>query len=409
MAKFDFIAVKEGGQTIEASLEAADRLTAIATVRGQGLRLISLKERTAKKSGRQLLKGRGKRVKSDEIVIFTRQLSAMISAGVPIIRALTSMAKYAESATFRKAIEQVAKDIEGGEPFAEALSRHPSIFNDVYVNMVRAGEAAGILDEILKRLALQQEKNSAIRKKVKSAMTYPTVLIVITIGAFFGLMLFVIPSLGNTIKDLAGEDAELPMLTQTMMGISQFMVNFWYIIFPLMGVGIWLLLRYIKTPVGKKQFHQFTIRAPILGKITRKIAVARFTRTFSALIGAGVAVLEALDITARAVGNEIYEESLHKAALRVKNGEVFSKIIAEDELLYPPIVSQMLAVGEETGQTDSVLVKVADFYEEEVDAAIAGISSTIEPVMIVVMGGMVGLIAASVMLPITGLANQMQE
>ncbi len=164
MAKFDFIAVKEGGQTIEASLEAADRLTAIATVRGQGLRLISLKERTAKKSGRQLLKGRGKRVKSDEIVIFTRQLSAMISAGVPIIRALTSMAKYAESATFRKAIEQVAKGIEGGEPFAEALSRHPSIFNDVYVNMVRAGEAAGILDEILKRLALQQEKNSAIPK-----------------------------------------------------------------------------------------------------------------------------------------------------------------------------------------------------------------------------------------------------
>jgi type IV pilus assembly protein PilC len=193
------------------------------------------------------------------------------------------------------------------------------------------------------------------------------------------------------------------------MGISQFMVDFWYIIFPLMGAGIWLLLRYIKTPVGKKQFHQFTIRAPNLGKITRKIAVARFTRTFSALIGAGVAVLEALDITARAVGNKVYEESLHKAALRVKNGEVFSKIIAEDELLYPPIVSQMLAVGEETGQTDSVLVKVADFYEEEVDAAIAGISSTIEPVMIVVMGGMVGLIAASVMLPITGLANQMQE
>ena len=193
-----------------------------------------------------------------------------------------------------------------------------------------------------------------------------------------------------------------------MMSISQFFVSFWYIIFPLMGVGVWLLLRYIKTPVGKKQFHLLVVRAPILGKIIRKISVARFTRTYSALIGAGVAVLEALAITAKAVGNKTYEESLNKAAIRVKNGEAFSKVIAEDTLLYPPIVSQMLAVGEETGQTDSVLVKVADFYEEEVDTAISGLSSTIEPIMIVVMGSMVGLIAASVMLPITGLATQME-
>lgn len=407
MPKFNFVATTGNGQTVISTIEATDRMNAISNLNEQNLKLVSLTEQKAEGAGR-LAKVSSKKVKSEEIVIFTRQLSAMVSAGVPIIRALNSMAKYAESAVFKRAITKVAKDIEGGESFSLALSHHPAIFNDVYVNMVGAGEAAGILDDILKRLALQQEKNSSIKKKIKSAMTYPMVLMGITILAFFGLMLFVIPSLGSTIKDLAGEDAELPGLTQAMMSISQFFVSYWYIIFPLMGTAIWLLLRYTKTPNGKKQSHALLVRAPVVGTIIRKISVARFTRTYSALIGAGVAVLEALDITAKAVGNKSYEDSLHKAAQRVKNGESFSKIIAEDELLYPPIVSQMLAVGEETGQTDMVLVKVADFYEEEVDTAISGLSSTIEPIMIVVMGSMVGLIAASVMLPITGLSNQME-
>ena len=234
------------------------------------------------------------------------------------------------------------------------------------------------------------------------------VLIFITIVAFFGLMLFVIPMIGKTIKDLAGEEAELPGLTQIMLSISHFIVNSWFIVFPILGALIWLVLRYIKTPSGKKQFHQIVLKVPIISKIIKKLAVARFTRTFSALIGAGVAVLEALDITARGVGNTVYEESLKTAAARVKNGEILSRIIAEDEVLYPPIVSQMLSVGEETGQTDKVLVKVADFYEEEVDTAIDSLSSTIEPIMIVIMGSMVGLIAASVMLPIAGLSQQIK-
>ncbi|NCC20204.1 type II secretion system F family protein [Candidatus Saccharibacteria bacterium] len=408
MAKYEFTAIKKGGSSITGTLEAADRLTAINTVSGQGLRLISLQEQQA--GGMQLVANhaRKKGVKSDDLVMFTRQLSAMVSAGVPIIRSLNSMAQHATNPTFKKAINDVAKHIEGGDSFADALSHYPAIFNDVYVNMVRAGEAAGILDDILKRLALQQEKNATIRKKVKSAMAYPVVLMVIMVVAFFGLMLFVIPMIGKTIKDLAGEDAELPGITQVMLAISHFFIGYWYIIFPVLFAGIWMLLRYIKTPVGKKQFHLFLIKAPVLGPISKKLAIARFTRTFSALIGAGVAVLEALDITARAVGNKTYEESLRNAAERVKNGEILSKIIMEDEGLYPAIVGQMLSVGEETGQTDKVLVKVADFYEEEVDTAISGLSSTIEPVMIVLMGTMVGLIAASVMMPITGIANQIK-
>lgn len=408
MASFSFTAVNSDGNTISSKIEASDRVAALSLIGSQGLKVIDLKEAGKdKKSGFKF--GGRKKVKSDELVMFTRQLSAMVSAGVPITRSLNSMSKHAESPAFKRAIDSVAKNIEGGQPFADSLAKYPDIFNDVYVNMVRAGEAAGILDDILKRLALQQEKNAAIRKKIKSAMAYPVVLIFITIGAFFGLMLFVIPMIGKTIKDLAGEEAELPGLTQAMMNISNFFVNFWFIIFPVIGAGVWLFLRYIKTPDGKKRFHQLIIKMPIIGGVIRKLAVARFTRTFSALIGAGVAVLEALDITSKAVGNTVYEESLKKAANRVKNGDVLSKIIAEDEFLYPPIVSQMLSVGEETGQTDQVLVKVADFYEEEVDTAINGLSATIEPIMIVFMGGMVGLIAASVMLPITGLSQQIKS
>ncbi|HEX6416288.1 MAG TPA: type II secretion system F family protein, partial [Candidatus Saccharimonadales bacterium] len=298
-------------------------------------------------------------------------------------------------------------DVEDGAQLADALAKYPGTFSDVYVNMVRAGEAAGILDEILKRLAIQQEKNSTIRKKVKSAMTYPMVLVVITILAFFGLMLFVIPQIGKILQDLGGPDAELPALTQGMLGISGFMTNYWFIVFPLIIGGVFLLLRYLKTPKGKAIFHRFILKLPGIKSIVTKVAVARFARTFSALMGAGVAVLEALNVTAHAVGNVVYEQSLIDAAEEVKNGATLSSVIEKNEL-FPAIVAQMLAVGEETGQTDTVLVKVADFYEEEVDVAIDGLSSIIEPVMILVMGSMVGLIAASVMGPIASLSQNIK-
>lgn len=407
MAKFTFTATRKSGHTVTGTLEAADRITAINNLTSQGLRLLNLSEHNESKStALRLPRRRG--VKSDDIVMFTRQLSAMVSAGVPILRALDSMAKHAASPVFKKTIDEVARRVEGGESLADAMSQHSEVFNDVYENMVRAGEAAGILDDILKRLALQQEKNASIRKKIKSAMTYPMVLIFITVGAFFGLMLFVIPMIGDTIKDLAGEDAELPAITQFMLSISDFFINYWFIVFPVIGILIWFMLHYIKTPTGKRKFHQLIIKAPVVGPISKKLAVAHFTRTFSALIGAGVSVIESLHITARAVGNTIYEESLTSAADRIRNGDVLSEVIMENEDLYPPIVGQMLAVGEETGQTDKVLIKVADFYEEEVDTAISGLSSAIEPVMIVFMGAMVGLIAASVIMPITGISNQIQ-
>ena len=409
MPTYNYTATNNLNHAVTGTLEAADRSSVIASLSKQGLRPTSIKDGSSSKNQFTLndLLG-GNKVKADDIVMFTRQLSAMISAGVPILRALSSLGDHAESPALKKIIGNIVKDVQGGSPLADALGKYPNTFSDVYVNMVRAGEAAGILDDILKRLALQQEKNAAIRKKVKSAMTYPMVLIFITILAFFGLMIFVIPMIGKTIKDLAGPDASLPAITQIMLAISGFMINFWYILLPIIVAGTIVLLRYLKTPVGKAQFHHIILKLPGIKTIIRKLAVARFARTFSALMGAGVPVLEALDVTARAIGNTVYEKALKDAAEQVKNGKQLSEIIEGNTELWPAIVAQMLSVGEETGQTDTVLVKVADFYEEEVDVAIDGLSSIIEPVMIVVMGGMVGLIAASVMSPIAGLANQIK-
>lgn len=409
MAEFSYIATNAKNKTITGTIEASDRAAVIANLTKEGLKPISVKEaKTSKGHSFSLGDFFGKnKVKGDDLVMFTRQLSAMVGAGVPLLRALNSLQTHTESPALKKILTTVITDVQAGAPLADSLAKFPNTFSDVYVNMVRAGEAAGILDEILKRLAMQQEKSSTIRKKVKSAMTYPMVLVVITIIAFFGLMLFVIPQIGNILKDLGGPEAELPALTLAMLGISGFMTTYWYILLPAIIGGIVLLLRYIKTPRGKSQLHHFVLKVPAVKGIVTKVAVARFARTFSALMGAGVAVLEALDVTSRAVGNVVYEKALKDAAEEVKNGATLSSVIDKNPL-FPAIVPQMLAVGEETGQTDTVLVKVADFYEEEVDVAIEGLSSIIEPVMIVVMGGMVGLIAASVMGPIAGLAQNIK-
>ena len=409
MTAFSYTALDGQGQVRNGKLEATDKVQAISTLSGKGLRPIKVISQAEDKKGSIPLPGflKNSRVKSDDLVMFTRQLSAMVGAGVPLLRALGSLEEHADSPALKKVIAAIFHDVQSGTALGDALDKHPGVFNDVYVNMVRAGETAGILDEILKRLAMQQEKSATMRKKIKSAMTYPMVLIFITVVAFFGLMLFVIPQIGNIIKDLGGEDAELPVLTKVMLGISDFILAFWYIVIPAVFGVVVMILRYIRTYNGKRQFHRLVLKMPGIKLIITKVAVARFARTFSALMGAGVAVLEALDVTARAVGNTAFEDTLHAAAAEVKNGATLSSVI-ERSPLFPSIVSQMLAVGEETGQTDTVLIKVAEFYEEEVDVAIEGLSSIIEPVMIVFMGTMVGLIAASVMQPIAGLSQNIK-
>jgi type IV pilus assembly protein PilC len=409
MPQFSYIAIDADRKAVNGKTEQPDRAGVIAALTKQNLRPVSIKELKNRVGFNIDFNNLFKptRVKADHLVIFTRQLSAMVGAGVPLLRSLTSLEKHAEDPLLKTTLADIIKSVEGGTSLAEALAKHPNIFNDIYVNMVRAGETAGILDDILKRLAYQQEKSAAIRKKIRSAMAYPLVLIVITTIAFFGLMLFVIPQIGKILTDLGGADAELPGITLFMLGLSNLITGFWYIIFPAIGFIIYVLIRYVKTPKGKRRFDTLVLKIPGVKGIIKKVAVARFARTFSALMGAGVAVLECLEVTSRAVGNTLYAEALIEAAREVKNGKALSAVIEKNEL-FPAIVGQMLAVGEETGQTDTVLIKVADFYEEEVDLSIESISSIIEPAMIVLMGSMVGLIAASVMTPIAQLSQNIK-
>ena len=397
MATFEYKAITNAGKTISGTIDGNSKDSATEVLSAQGIKVIQI----------ELSKGKAKhlgKVKLVDLVLFTRQLSTMVSAGVPLMRSLTTLQTQAENPTMKLVIADLVKEVENGAQLADALEKHPEVFTPIYINMVRAGEAAGIVDDILKRLATQVESSQTLRKKIKGAMTYPTVVFCIMIIAFFGIMIFIIPKIGEILKGIGGPDAELPALTAALLGISDFLIKFWPVIIgAAVGAGF-MLRKFLKTEAGKRKRDEIILKLPIVGLLTTKSTVASFTRTFSALVGAGVSVVEALRITGRSLGNKLYEEDLEKAALQVINGKQMSEAIGESKL-FPPIVSQMLAVGEETGQTDVVLVKVAEFYEEEVNTMVDSMSSLIEPLIMVVIGGGVAVIAAAVMGPIASISN----
>ncbi len=402
MPSFIYTATDTAGKRHEGTVEAASVGAVGQLLARQGLKAVVIRKEQ-KKSDVFAIFTKAKKVKAKDLVIFTRQLSTMINAGVPLVRSLATLQSQTENPIFKKHMQEVSKDVESGMSFADALEKHPRVFSTIYVNMVRAGEAGGILDEILQKLALQQEKDAKIRGKFKSAMTYPTVLISITFIVFIALMTVVVPKIGKIIGDLSG--GKLPPLTQAMLGISHIIIGFWYIhIGVIVGLAIFIG-RSLRTERGKLVRDQLLLRIPGIKIIVIKMAVARFARIFASLMTAGVSVIESIEITAKAIGNKVIEAELMAAAKEVANGEQFSVPLAKSTI-FPPIVSQMLSVGEETGQTDSILLKVAEFYEDEVDAAVDGLSSILEPILIVVMGGMVGVIAISVIGPISNLSNQ---
>jgi len=400
--QFTYKAARKDGSSVSGTLEANDHAAAVAALNHQGLHPLIVKAAGKSSSLKNL--SFGKSVKTQDMVIFVRQLSTMISAGVPLARGLSTLQESPSGPYFRQVLSSVTKDVENGTELGEAFAKYPKVFDEVFVNMVRAGEEGGILDEILKRLALQVEQNASIKKKIKGAMTYPVVILTVTIIAFFGIMFVIMPKIAKILHDLGGPNAKLPIYTQLLLDFSQMCRQYGFIVLPVLALGIYGVLRYIKTPAGKYQFHGLMLRTPIVKTLITKVAIARFARIFSALMAAGVGVLDALAVTGSAIGNKVIEKELAEAAKQVKEGKQLSEVLAQSPH-FPRIVSQMLAVGEETGKTDVVLVKVADFYEEEVATAIDSLASVIEPVMIIFLGAGVGLIAASVMGPIASLSN----
>jgi type IV pilus assembly protein PilC len=435
--QFSYKAITKEGRTITGTAEAASRQALLALLRKQGVHPVVV---TAHKRARQSrLFSPSKKIKQSDLVIFTRQLSTMISAGVPLARGLSALQDDATTPYMRQVLESITKDVESGMPLGDAFAKYPDVFSAVYVNMVRAGEEGGILDDILKRLATQVEQDASIRKKIKSAMMYPIVILSVTVIAFFGIMLFIVPKLGKILVSLGGPHAQLPIYTRVLLDISNFckgnsimshipglsqllhsvgnaggplglpfkalynLPNLFFIT-ALIAIGVLFLLRYTRTDKGKYWLHSLLLRIPVVRTITLKVAIARFSRTFASLMGAGVSVLDALEVTGAAIGNKVIEKELKEAAVEVRNGKPLSEPLSKSKH-FPPIVAQMLLVGEETGQIDTVLVKIADFYEEEVAVLIDGLAAIIEPVMIIILGAGVGLIAASVMGPIAGLSK----
>jgi type IV pilus assembly protein PilC len=348
-------------------------------------------------------KARSKAPPSKNLAVFTRQFSVMIDAGLPLVQCLEILGNQEEDKNFGAVILQVRADVEGGASLADAMKKHPKVFDALYSNMIAAGEAGGILDGILKRLAQYIEKNVKLKSQVKSAMIYPIAVVVIAAAVVSAIMIFVIPTFKSLFDGLG---AQLPLPTIIVMKISEYMVR----LAPYYIVGLilaWIAFkRYYATNGGKHVVDGLTLKLPVLGPIMRKIAVARFCRTLSTLIASGVPILDGLDITARTAGNVIVEDAIQTTRKSIERGETIAAPLKQTGV-FPPMVVQMIGVGEATGALDTMLSKIADFYEDEVDTAVAGMLTLLEPVMIAFLGVVVGGIVIAMYLPIFGLISQL--
>jgi type IV pilus assembly protein PilC len=344
------------------------------------------------------------RVKTRDIVIFTRQFATMINAGLPLVQSLGILAAQTENKTLAGVTRAVVYDVESGNTLADAFSKHPKAFTDLYVNMVAAGEAGGILDTILLRLATFLEKNDALMRKVKGAMVYPCVIICVAGVAIAVLLVFVIPTFQSMF---ASANMELPLPTRVVIGLSSFLIHFWWAI--LLGVGgvFFGIKRYYATAAGRLQIDTLLLKAPVLGDVIRKSAVSRFTRTLGTLVSSGVSILEGLEITAKTSGNQVVHNAVMASRQSIAGGETIAAPL-ERSAVFPPMVISMIAVGEQTGGLDEMLSKIADFYDEEVDVAVSALLSLMEPVMIVVLGVIVGGMVVAMYLPIFDMMNAVQ-
>lgn len=358
---------------------------------------------TVKEKGKEIaLPKFGGGIKSKDIAVFTRQFSVMIDAGLPLVQCLEILGQQQDNKSLQKVILQVRQDVEGGLSLAESLRKHPQAFDDLYVNMVAAGEAGGILDTILQRLATYIEKTVKLKSQVRSALIYPVAVVVIAVIVVYVILWKVIPVFASLFEGLG---ASLPFLTVMIVGVSNFIGNFWWLIFLIVGGGIFAIRQYYQTEGGRYQLDKLMLRLPAIGILLRKIAVARFCRTLGTLLSSGVAILESLDITARTSGNAVIEEAILIVRKEVEEGKNLADPLSRTEQ-FPPMVCQMIGVGEQTGAMDTMLSKIADFYEDEVDAAVEGMMALLEPMIISFLGVVIGTIVVAMYLPMFSLISQ---
>lgn len=391
MNTFQYIAKDKNGQSVTGILEASAEAEVAEILHQKELTIISVKPIKQKQ-----LKSKDVKIKLDDLVIFSRQLATMIDAGIPLVQALGILGEQIENANFKNVIVSVRKDIEGGINFCDALAKHPLIFSELFVNMTKAGEVSGMLDEVLDRLAIFLEKSASLTRKVKSSLVYPAVVVTMACLITAVLLLKVVPTFKGIFDTLGGQ---LPFPTLVLISISDMFRHYFL---PLVGVFVVasiIFQRYISTEKGRYNFDDFKLNVPVIGTLFQKVALAKFSRTFSTLIKSGVAALNALDIVAKTSGNKVVEKVILTTRDAVRDGEPISKTLSKSKV-FPPMVCRMVGVGEQTGQLEKMLAKIADFYDEQVDAAVSGLTSLIEPLVISFLGIVIGGIVIALFLPI---------
>ena len=400
MPAFTYTARALNGDLRTATIDAPSRDDVVAQLRKQRLNVVKIDEAAVAKK-----KKAGGKIKMRDIVIFTRQFSTMINAGLPLVQALDILAKQSENPALKDVTHAVVFDVESGHTVADALGKHPKAFSELYVNMVAAGEAGGILDTILMRLATFMEKNDALVRKVKGAMIYPGVISSVAFIAISVLLIFVIPVFE---KMFASVGLPLPLPTRVVIEMSKFLRGIGGIVTVVVATAlVYMTKNYYKTSSGKLAIDKLMLKAPVLGDVLRKSAVSRFTRTLGTLIGSGVSILDGLEITAKTAGNRVISDAIMESRTSIAGGETISAPLQKSNV-FPPMVISMIAVGEQTGGLDEMLSKIADFYDEEVDAAVSNLLSLMEPVMIVFLGVVVGGMVVAMYLPIFDMINAVQ-
>jgi len=401
VANYTYTAKRDRGGPFSGELVGDNKAAAVAELRRKGFTVLRLEEKRSLPDIKEMLEA-STRIKARDKAVFARQFATMINAGLAVLRALYVLEAQTENSRLRKFVKAVREDVEAGMPLSDAMAKHPAAFDRLYVAMVRAGEAGGALDQTLDRLANQLEKADSMRRSIKSAMTYPILIAGFAIMVMIGMLLFIIPIFASMYKDLGGQ---LPSLTRMMMTISDALKGYWFIIFPMIILLVWAVARLKNTEQGRRGWDRLKLKLPMkLGPVIQKIAVARFSRTLATLVSSGVPILQAIEITGKTAGNSVIEESMMDVKESVRGGETIARPLSR-VAVFPPMVTHMISIGEETGALDAMLNKIADFYEDEVDAAIKSLTSIIEPVMMMFVGGLVGLIVISMYLPMFNMMN----
>jgi len=408
---FSFVARDKSGQQVEQTQEAASKDALIKSLRDQGLYVSQISEqktpKVAKKSkGFQF--SFGKRVGLKDLAIFCRQFATMINAGVSLVRCLDVLEQQSANLTLKEIIRDIQKEVEGGATLSRSMAKFPRVFSELAVGLVRAGEVGGVLDETLDRLAGFLEADLALRQKIKSSMTYPVLVLFVAVGIVTFLVTFILPKFMQLFLDLGMEASDFPAPTRFLMNLSNFATGKWYIMAGIL-VGLWIAVGRIKrTKTGKRYYDTIMLKLPVFGSLNHKVAVARFARTLSTLLASGVPILQALETVAGTVANDIIADAILLARASIREGDTIADPLTESKM-FPPMVVQMITIGEETGQLDNMLEKVADFYEREVDAAVESLTAALEPVMIVTLGIIVGFIVIAMFLPLIGVIQNLSQ